>query len=166
MQNDFIIFSFDAERRVWQSCQSMPSGCFNYVAIDFNGKIYVAGGCDFIGEYEHIFHCYDPTSDSWSVKATFETPKQPWLAKTNEFLYAIGTDWTIHQYDANQDEWTKNFNFDCIGEITGSINYHNTIYILCCEGNHEFLKMGDKCDFIRLKSTKSSNEIGKTLFFN
>lgn len=95
------------------TCREMPVALYGYTAIEFNGKIYVGGGCRAFGrgegDYSKHFYCYDPTDDLWSVKARngkMATIGLPLFAKTNEFLYAIEGHGTIHQYDPIQDIWT------------------------------------------------------------
>lgn len=68
----------------------------DYAAIEFDGKIYVAA--------ERIFYCYDPDIDAWETlnKMSFE----PSLGKTNELIYAIEPNWTLHNFNTNKRTWT------------------------------------------------------------
>lgn len=92
-----VFSSFDTENGLWQSRQSMPTPAYRYSAVEFDGKIYVAG--------ENLFNCYDPDADLWSVKTSITGGKLS-LAKSKELLYAIESNWIVHKYDANEDKWT------------------------------------------------------------
>lgn len=75
----------------------MPAVLDDYTAVDFNGKIYVAG--------KDRFYCYDPDKMKWSKKAEL-IANRPSLAKSTDLLYAIASSWTIQKYDENDDKWT------------------------------------------------------------
>lgn len=81
----------------------MPVALFGYTAVEFDGKIYVAGGS---GHFPNGFYCYDPAHDLWSVKANLglDVP-QPRLIKTTQHLYAIGGRGNVNKYDAHRDVW-------------------------------------------------------------
>lgn len=76
----------------------MPVASSDYAAAELNGKIYVA-----IGSY---FFWYDTSNDSWSRRSETTFVNELWLAKSNEVIYAIESNWTIHKYNANQNAWT------------------------------------------------------------
>lgn len=87
------------EKRLWQSCTQLPNPLECYAAVELNGKIYVA--------QKKCFFCYDPSSDSWTVKAILNAGAEiSSLIKSNEILYAIESNCTIHRYDVNQNRWT------------------------------------------------------------
>lgn len=79
------------------------------VLIEFQGKIYVADGT--------LFFCYNPDNNSWSAKANISTDDKPWLAKTEDRLFAIESNWAIHQYEENQNKWTTVWIFPSTKQI-------------------------------------------------
>lgn len=93
-----ITFRFDTEKQIWQSCEPLPFGPNKYTAVELNGMIYVAWFSD--------FYRYDTPKDLLSKIEAAGTAGTPSFAKSNELIYAIESNWTIHQYDAIQNEWT------------------------------------------------------------
>lgn len=82
----------------------MPMSSSGRGAIEFDGKIYVPD-CN-------CLYCYDPDNDSWSTKANRSASTTTLLAESNKRLFAIERNWTVHQYDANQNIWTTVIDFN------------------------------------------------------
>lgn len=82
---------------MWQPLASMPFAVEKHIAVELKDEIYIAGG--------KRFQCYNHTRDAWSVKSNISGGSAQSLAKSNDILYAITTNWTIYQYDTNRDTW-------------------------------------------------------------
>lgn len=106
-----MYFRFDTETQVWTSLASMPHGAYSYGAVEFKGKIYVAGAVK-SGYYTDCFQCYNPDTDSWSMKANIPYAGAPFLIKSSDIIYAIRSNGDIHQYDVNQNRWSKVIQFE------------------------------------------------------
>lgn len=99
-----MIFSFDTEKREWQSRKPLPVNLNIHAAVELNGLIYVGG---VVCLYTYSLYCYNHDNDSWSEKpCNVDLLYNLSFSKTNQFLYAIDGDWIVHQYDTSQDKWT------------------------------------------------------------
>lgn len=79
----------------------MPYESYDYTVVELNGMIYVGDR----GDRGDRFQCYNPNRDSWSIKASLPVGKLN-LAKSENLIYAIESNWTVHQYDTNRNIWT------------------------------------------------------------
>lgn len=93
---------------MWEPRQKFPKAIRDYVATEFNGKIYVTGGIDGSNNYSHQLYCYDPNTNLWTEKCTLFSinSKNPAFITTKHSLYAVGNNKAVYQYDATRDIWT------------------------------------------------------------
>lgn len=111
-----MYFRFDTEAQWWKSLEPMPQEAYGYGAVEFQGKIYVAGG--YVGggngaenRIDH-FQCYNPDTDSWSMKSSILETGTQFLIKSTDFIYSITLNGFINQYDVNQDKWERVIQFE------------------------------------------------------
>src|SRR3989344_6873804 len=57
------------ETGLWQARSSMPTPRVDAAAAELDGKIYVVGGFDGLGQTLSTVEVYDSTSDSWETIA-------------------------------------------------------------------------------------------------
>lgn len=161
----------------------MPKAIYGYVATEFGGKIYVAGGFDSSNNYSYQFYCYDPSTNLWTEKSYINGDKtNPALAKTKHHLYAFGNNKTVHQYDLTRDIWTmvgviafhvisfplRNLlkylfseiqlgRFENLPSINYTIEHCGQLYALCANGDFEIINIGAKCTVTQLQKLTLQN---------
>jgi N-acetylneuraminic acid mutarotase len=116
---------YDSATNVWTQKASLPGNLSIYGASSFvlNGKGYMVCGEIVPGSYNYnsTLYEYDPTSDSWSSKATF-----PGSGRYTATSFSIGNYGfvglgfspltnTFYKYDPNADAWSQIDSFPGIG---------------------------------------------------
>lgn len=109
INNTNTYFSFDTVNRVWQPRQKMPNALHAYSIEEFNGQIYIFGGHTSNGQISQSLYCYYPDTNSWTEKSRISTTHNctTALAKTSQFLYVMGSNAIVHQYEPARDVWTN-----------------------------------------------------------
>lgn len=104
----------------WESLRPLEVNLCNYVAIEMDGKFYVAGQIE--PSAVHIY-CYEYDTDipenppkTWVYKAEiFDVPPISSLAKLGGLLYFIFDDGTAYSYDPERNDGQRvNFMIVCI----------------------------------------------------
>ena len=59
--------------------QIIPAGSYppplnGHIAISYNGKMYVFGGCAESGICYNVLYCFNPSLNSWNIEQTTTTP--------------------------------------------------------------------------------------------
>jgi N-acetylneuraminic acid mutarotase len=115
---------YDSVTNTWSTKASMPTPRADLSANVVNDKMYLIGGKRYSGQdpfYKEtdVNECYDPTTDSWSTKASLPTAVQGYgSAVVDNKIYVIGgsktptsggTSTIINNnqvYDTQTDQWT------------------------------------------------------------
>jgi RNA polymerase sigma factor (sigma-70 family) len=100
----------------WTKKADMPTARHGLVACAVDGKIYVIGGMQGLGnKFMSTLEVYDPKNDTWETKAPMPIPKfAPGVSIVNGKIYVIGgaTDgWgrlsSVEEYDPQKDKWVS-----------------------------------------------------------
>lgn len=115
---------FDPQTNMWSTAPSMPTPRAGLQAIVVNDQIFLIGGKRYSTINPHyvetsINECFDPTTETWSTKASMPTPVFNYaVATVNKQIYVLGgarlseapntlTILTANQvYDAETDRWS------------------------------------------------------------
>lgn len=94
---------------MWERLPTMPNKIHDCVAIEINGKFYIAGGKDVVGKYSQAVYRYGESS-AWNGTTYLngEIYGNPSLAKSNHLLRVIGSR-TLHTYDTINEAWLEVF---------------------------------------------------------
>lgn len=88
-----------------------------------NGKIYVVG---------EMMECYDPTTDTWSVKMYFDRHLWGKMVAFQHYLFWFGDNGqkTIERYDSHKNEWSVIARFEDEMRGFSVINVNGLAYII------------------------------------
>ena len=89
--------AYDPTTDMWSIRAPMPTPRAGFGLVALNGILYAVGGTDGTGSpvvgyhFVNTVEAYDPTTDTWTTKASMPTPRG-WLAVSvvNGVLYAVG----------------------------------------------------------------------------
>ena len=108
---------YDIATDTWSRIARMPVRVSKPAGGHIDGKVYVVGGWEFIGDAIGITQIYDPATDSWSRGADLPTDvAAAGYAVVGDRLYVIGGrppagadvgSQEIWAYDAADDAWTR-----------------------------------------------------------
>ncbi len=101
---------YDPATDTWEIKADMPTARYGAVAQVVEGKIYVIGGAKNLGynkgiELLNVTEVYDPTTDTWTTKATMLYPTAYASAVIDNKIYVIGSKST-QVYDPTTDTWS------------------------------------------------------------
>lgn len=104
------VYSYDFEGDSWSEVASYPGqDCRAQVTFSANGKGYIGLGTYVFGGVLGEFYAYDPTTDSWSQKASLSPVSDQSCATSinNEgYVFNVGQNGqSVYKYNEALDEW-------------------------------------------------------------
>ncbi|MCX7745526.1 MAG: leucine-rich repeat domain-containing protein [Clostridia bacterium] len=130
----------------------MPTAKWGHGQAEVNGKIYVMGGHDEVGNSATLEE-YDIATDTWKVKANLLTPRRYLgAAAVNGKLYTIGgfngttIMNTVEEYDPANNLWVMKSSMPTARDNPGVAVVNGKIYALGGWGNHGPVKAVEEFD--------------------
>jgi N-acetylneuraminic acid mutarotase len=101
---------YDPANDSWETKENMPTARYGLQANVLNGKIYCMGGKRWLGynqgaEELNNNEVYDPSNDTWTMKASMPNPAGYVSAVVDNKIYVIGPGLT-QVYDPSTDSWS------------------------------------------------------------
>jgi len=136
---------YDPKTDTWVTLEPMPTARSGFAIAVCEGKIYCVGGTigikypDFsVNPYEPVAEiyagvneCYDPSTNSWSTKASMPTNGEGFSAYVvdGQIFFLNANDGYLFKYDPVSDVWTKRASIDVIkyGPDTNSFLSFSTL---------------------------------------
>lgn len=106
----FLWFSFDTEKKSWETIKSMNLGRQHVAATVLNGNIYIAGGFqEGDGVKPNSVELYDPKTNEWTnVAPTNKCHGSSALIAFNGFLYTMGGFvGQVERFDPYENSWKE-----------------------------------------------------------
>jgi len=134
---------FDPATGAWSSRAPLPAplGDMVLISVQQTGKLYAIGGwSDVRKQPSNVNAAYDPTTDSWTVKAPMKTARYGMSAAVvGDRIFVIGgvvggtgvhtALRTVEVYDVSTDQWSAKKPLDASRAATGAVASNGTIFL-------------------------------------
>ncbi|OKP92273.1 hypothetical protein A3842_02555 [Paenibacillus sp. P3E] len=138
------VYKYDPKNDTWIPKASMHVKREHFALAESNGKIYVFGGFQSLGNnipytFLNSVEEYDPTNDVWTVKAEMPTARMAMGAATVKGrIYVVGgmtgsngvTTSVVEEYNPATNLWTKKTNIPTARSQYGIGIFNDKIYIV------------------------------------
>jgi DNA-binding CsgD family transcriptional regulator/N-acetylneuraminic acid mutarotase len=141
---------YDPQADAWSAGSSKPTPVGFVSAAVVEGKIYVPGGVDELGEPTAIMEVYDPVQDTWQSRTPMPEALEAYaLAVLNDQIYLFGGRneqgyvASVYRYDPATDQWQTLKPMSQPRGFLSAAALHDRIYVI---GGYDGVTEFKSCD--------------------